>query len=180
MIEQLNNYDWEEAFKIMGVKTLDEAFNTDFGREDVVKIYGIREGENDGINWLLFGRLKDKRYFFLSGGCCYTCWDCQGYCSVDVALSKKLLISDGLTDEARQVFGIKENKIGTIKVKEAVDRGNVYKDVVCPKEIIDNKEKILNDKEKLLNKKEQIISDFCKKFKELCDKEKIFDKLIGE
>lgn len=45
-----------------------------FARWDVEEISGISEGENDEKNWLVYGRLKDGRWFFLTAGCDYTGW----------------------------------------------------------------------------------------------------------
>jgi hypothetical protein len=47
---------------------------TPFSRWDVAEVLGLSEGENDGKNWLVYGRLLDGRYFFLSAGCDYTGW----------------------------------------------------------------------------------------------------------
>lgn len=45
-----------------------------FSRADVEEVLALSEGENDGPNWLCFGKLRDGRYFFLSAGYDYTGW----------------------------------------------------------------------------------------------------------
>ena len=91
MLKQLDNYDWWEAFKYAGEppeypSLFDEcsspqsAFPGDevslarFTREDVVEIIGISEGENDGDDWVVCGRLRDGRWFSVRAWCDYTGW----------------------------------------------------------------------------------------------------------
>lgn len=83
MLAQLDTYDWEEAFKYASPtecrdhpqSVIGKSVNTDpFTRDDVVKIFGMVEGENDGPEWIVFGRLRDGRYFCLRAGCDYTGW----------------------------------------------------------------------------------------------------------
>lgn len=78
MLEVLNDFDWEEAFKYAEnprapLPSGDYDLSS-FTREDVTDIAGIREGENDEEDWLVYGRLRDGRWFFLSAWCDYTGW----------------------------------------------------------------------------------------------------------
>jgi hypothetical protein len=95
MLKELEGYSWAKAFEYAGVEEYGEdgpwsrdgtpnvsAVLTEentpvdhFVREDVVEIYGIEEGENDGPTWIVYGRLSDGRYFNLAAGCDYTGWD---------------------------------------------------------------------------------------------------------
>lgn len=93
----LQDYDWREVFRYAG----------QFGTSDVEAILGLREGENDGANWLMYGQLKDGRYFYLSAGCDYTGWDCQASGWGDVKDTLEELIRMGMDDEGREVFGLK-------------------------------------------------------------------------
>lgn len=70
-------------------------------REDVIKIIGMSEGENDGADWLCAGKLKDGRWFFLQAGCDYTGWDCQAGGSVAIAKTKKELLQYGISKEEK-------------------------------------------------------------------------------
>lgn len=86
MIEELDDSDWQEAFKYASNPDPERPslLKTDFDpvrlkanpftREDVVEIYAMQVGENDGPAWIMGGRLKDKRYFFLTASCDYTGW----------------------------------------------------------------------------------------------------------
>lgn len=86
MLDILNDSSWGQAFGFAG-ETGHENYekpmkaegarctNEPFTREDVKKILHIREGERDGDHWLMIGKLKDKRFFYLSAGCDYTGWD---------------------------------------------------------------------------------------------------------
>ncbi len=81
MIEKWKaDYDWIEAFKVAqnersrvgrGVLDVDDS---PCNIEDVVEVVAKRDGCNDDESWLMAGRLKDKRYFFLSAWCDYTGW----------------------------------------------------------------------------------------------------------
>lgn len=89
MLAELEDGDWAEAFQYAGEKG--EYGNngspdirgvpgctsdlSQFTREDVVELIGIRPGENDGPEWKCAGRLKDGRWFYLEAGCDYTGWD---------------------------------------------------------------------------------------------------------
>lgn len=120
MLEQLNGYDWEEVFGegsggnrtpiIPNAQppTSDVSVAT-FSREDVAEIYGQEEGENEGPDWIVYGRLKDGRYFAARGGCDYTGWDCQASNSGDVASTREDLIRFGLSDDERSRFKITLN-----------------------------------------------------------------------
>lgn len=46
-----------------------------FDECDVAELYGLAEGENEGPEWVCYGKLKDGRYFSLAAGCDYTGWD---------------------------------------------------------------------------------------------------------
>ena len=119
MLKELDTYDWEEAFKYTSPRDM-SAFgchNLLFAREDVLEIYGIIEGENDGDPWRLYGKLNDGRYFYLEAGCDYTGWGCQESGCSSVSSTKAGIIKNGLTDEARRIFGLKEDIVGKIEIK---------------------------------------------------------------
>jgi len=116
MFPSLDTYDWCNAFgedniQLRYERTLtyrnDETLSQEpFTREDVELIFGMSEGENDGPAWLIWGQLKDNRYFYIEAGCDYTGWDCQagGSCvfSKDLEDMKKF----GLTEEGRERLGV--------------------------------------------------------------------------
>lgn len=86
-LEQMHgDYNWKEAFAYAGgpgegvanvlrIHGDNDVSNAPFTLEDVASIFASVDGENDESDWLAFGRLKDKRYFFLEAGCDYTGWD---------------------------------------------------------------------------------------------------------
>ncbi len=115
MLLELNSCDWAEVFGEGGggnCVPLDpdtcrgEASNARFGREDVVIIRGQSEGENDGATWIVWGQLKDGRWFVARGGCDYTGWDCQASNDGNVATSEEELISFGMDEGERERFGV--------------------------------------------------------------------------
>lgn len=121
MLPQLENYDWQKAFEYAGeisefgndgspnisTLTFGEKTSIDpFTRENVKRIYGICEGEHDGLSWIVYGQLNDGRWFYLEAGCDYTGWDCQAGGSTITAGNKADLERYGLTVEARERFGL--------------------------------------------------------------------------
>lgn len=95
--EQLKaSYDWEQAF------TYAEGFTID----DVAKVHGSDDGENDGAEWVIWGQLRDKQWFYLHAGCDYTGWDCQASGHSYTADTKKELVRMGMDFGARQRFNL--------------------------------------------------------------------------
>lgn len=97
----MDDYDWREAFGCTG--DTDGEYNSadvrpanptsdvslaPFGRKDVARVFAMREGANDGPNWLCYGRLKDKRY------CAF------------VSNDKVELLQLGMTASERQELGL--------------------------------------------------------------------------
>jgi hypothetical protein len=117
MDERLNNYDWEEVFgegtggNCIAINPQPQPPNysgslATFRRDDVEEITQMEDGENDVKDWIIYGRLKDGRWFSARGGCDYTGWDCRATNSGDVADTKDDIIRFGLTDDERKRFGI--------------------------------------------------------------------------
>lgn len=89
-LSELQTYDWREAFAFAnppvptlncrgwgrGPDMLGYVSDHSFTVDDVVEIIAASEGENDGQNWLMLGRLKDNRFFVVNSGCDFTGWDC--------------------------------------------------------------------------------------------------------
>lgn len=95
--EMRADYDWQCAFEHAG----------EFGIKDVAEVLGFREGENDGANWLMYGVLNDGRYFYLSAGCDYTGWDCQGGGWGSTADTYESMVRLAMDEEGREFFGLK-------------------------------------------------------------------------
>lgn len=117
MLKELDGYDWKEVFGEGGGGNCtpispnraphDTVTSTGtFSREDVKAIHGQVEGENDGPDWVVWGKLKDGRWFVARGGCDYTGWDCRAGNSGDIASTKKDIIRFGLTQDERERFSI--------------------------------------------------------------------------
>ncbi len=79
-----------------------------FQRSDVAEIRGIAEGENDGPDWLVCGKLNDGRFFMLRAGCDYTGWDCQSGGNADVAVTWGALLRYGITADEAIRMGLTE------------------------------------------------------------------------
>ena len=123
MINELDDYDWAEVFGEGGggncsaimpqlipgdTKTSGDTFS----REDVALIKGQVEGDNDGPSWIVYGQLKDGRWFFAEGSCDYTGWDCRAGNGGAVASSEDDLIRLLMTDDDRQRFGLQLQREG--------------------------------------------------------------------
>jgi hypothetical protein len=75
MLKELDNYDWAEVFGegsggnctaiIPQPAPGHSGSIATFSREDVVKILGQSEGEREERDWVVYGKLKDGRYFLL-------------------------------------------------------------------------------------------------------------------
>jgi hypothetical protein len=94
--------DWKEAFSYAGtIRTATGCPKDPFTIDDVSRILRFENGENDGPSWIMVGRLKDGRYFFLDAGCDYTGWDCQAGGDAQVADTLDNLIRYGMYESAR-------------------------------------------------------------------------------
>lgn len=123
MLEVLDSYDWKEAFGFAGES--DTCNGTDFHiegcnpvgtydlspftREDVDEIYHLSDGEKDVMNWIVYGKLKDGRFFYLSAGCDSTGWDCREWGGAEIGSSREEIERFSLSDEDRWRLGITLN-----------------------------------------------------------------------
>lgn len=105
MLEILNDYDWDEVFKYATPAWVPESkasgVAAPFTRDDVAEVIGKDEGENDGAEWIMAGRLNDERWFFIAAGCDYTGWGCQEGGHSVVADTREQLERLGMTQEER-------------------------------------------------------------------------------
>jgi len=119
MLDELGTYDWEQAFGYTGrqgewwgdiqVRSALPSLSlnlSSFTREDVAEIAGMSEGEKDYTSWLVYGRLKDDRWFFLSAGCGFTGWEAGGVRVVTIARSREELERFGMGDGDRERLGV--------------------------------------------------------------------------
>lgn len=119
MLGLLYDANWRQAFGYAGEPDTDahepnvtvalgsSCSASAFTREDVESISYHRDGEHDETNWLMCGRLHDGRWFYLEAWCDYTGWDCVAGGSVVVADTWIDLVRYGLTDEARELWGLR-------------------------------------------------------------------------
>ena len=91
------DYDWENVF-----------MHAEFGICDIAEVGQAIEGENDGDDWIIWGRLKTGQWFYAWAGCDYTGWDCQSAGDSYLADTAEELFRLGMTTSARQRFGIPE------------------------------------------------------------------------
>lgn len=103
LAEMKEIYDWQQAFLYAStIRTATKCSKEPFGIDDVSRILKFVEGENDGPSWLMVGKLKDGRFFFLDAGCDYTGWDCQAGGDAQVANTLDNLIRYGMDESGRE------------------------------------------------------------------------------
>lgn len=103
------DYDWQSAFAYGNdIRTATHCDKAGFGINDVAEVLAADPGANDKQSWMMAGRLKDGRYFFLDAWCDYTGWDCRAGGDGQVADTLDNLIRFGMTKEARQRLKFKE------------------------------------------------------------------------
>lgn len=56
---------------------LQNNFPSKFSLKDITHIVAEVCGENDEYAWWWILKMKNRKFFLLSGGCDYTGWDCQ-------------------------------------------------------------------------------------------------------
>jgi hypothetical protein len=66
--------------------------------------FWVRGGENDGDSWLATGQLTTGAYFFYSGGCDYTGFDCQGGMSLWISNSWENIIDHAMTEGEYELY----------------------------------------------------------------------------
>jgi uncharacterized protein (TIGR02996 family) len=80
ILPDIDSYDWREAFAYASDSDITPSqpgsniATTGFSECSVRRIIGIREGANEGPNWVCVGELWDGRWFALDAGCDYTGW----------------------------------------------------------------------------------------------------------
>jgi hypothetical protein len=124
MVKTLEDYDWEEAFKYANPTqrvrgAVADVPLTYFDRDDVLSIIASDEGENDGNNWIMLGRLKDDRLFFLEAGCDYTGWDCHAGGSSYVSMTAEDLINFAMDKKDRFRLGLSTERDISERVTDA-------------------------------------------------------------
>lgn len=109
------NYDWQQIWNTDGqaVSNLSGTLSpeavppgssvdcSELRFEDIAKLLGSVDGENDSSDWLCVVKMKDKRFAVVRAGCDYTGWDCQSNGASCVAATLKDLVKFGLSDSER-------------------------------------------------------------------------------
>ncbi len=65
--------------------------------KNIQEHFWIRPGENDGDSWMACGVLTNGNYFFYTGGCDYTGFDCQGGMSLWVSNSWQSIVDHAMS-----------------------------------------------------------------------------------
>lgn len=122
MLERLKEFDWQQAFgyagepDTCGTPSVVECIPgvgidaSPFTCADVDEVYFADDGENDGKDWVIAGRLKDGRFFGLRAYCDYTGWDCCAGGHARIARSYDEMIWFALEPDERERFGLARHR----------------------------------------------------------------------
>lgn len=94
-----NDYDWREAFE----------YADGFAMDDIQTIANLAEGQHDGDDWVIYGQLKNGKWFYLSAGCDYTGWDCQASGTSGLEETRDLIERLHLTSKDRDRLNVKRD-----------------------------------------------------------------------
>lgn len=71
---------------------------------NILEHYWIRAGENDGDSWLACGGLDNGAYFFYSGSCDYTGFDCHGDMHLWVSNSWENIVEHAMSQREYELY----------------------------------------------------------------------------
>jgi hypothetical protein len=102
------NDEWQEHYSLENilrpiVLEKDSAAAGDFPN-NIQEFFWVRGGENDGDSWLSCGQLTNGNYFFYSGSCDYTGFDCQGGMSLWVSKSWKNIVDHAMGEGEYEAY----------------------------------------------------------------------------
>lgn len=72
--------------------------------KNIQEHFWIRGGENEGDDWISCGRLTNGAFFFYTGGCDYTGFDCQGFMSLWVSNSWENIVEHAMSECEYMLF----------------------------------------------------------------------------
>lgn len=102
------NDEWQEHYSLENIlrPILADEERADAGDfpKNIQEFYWVRGGENDGDNWLAAGQLTNGNYFFYTGGCDYTGFDCQGGMSLWVSKSWKNIVDHAMDERDYEAY----------------------------------------------------------------------------
>lgn len=103
-VSDSDSYSLENIQKPILSETPEEVADVGTFPANIREHFWVREGENDGDSWLAVGQLTNDAYFFFTGGCDYTGFDCQGGMCLWVSKSLKNIIEHGMTNEEYDLY----------------------------------------------------------------------------
>lgn len=71
---------------------------------NITEHFWIRPGRNEGDSWISCGVLSNGNYFFYTGGCDYTGFDCQGGMSLWVASSWQIIVDHAMSEAQYDLY----------------------------------------------------------------------------
>lgn len=71
-------YSYETIRRAIVVETPEEQADGSGFPHNIKEYFWVQEGENEGDEWLALGQLENGAFFYFTGCCDYTGFDCQG------------------------------------------------------------------------------------------------------
>jgi hypothetical protein len=100
--EDLGSYTLKDIRRFIITET-EMADAGDFPK-NITEHYWIRPGENDGDSWIACGLLNNGSYFFYTGSCDFTGFDCQGGMSLWVSQSWANIVDHAMSRANYQLY----------------------------------------------------------------------------
>ena len=116
-------YDLHDILRSILVEA-DQADAGDFPH-NIQEHFFVQCGERDGDNWISCGLLTNGNYFFYTGGCDYTGFDCQGGMSLWVSNSWKNIVDNAMSQSDYDLYIHQDEPRPQVQEEEEED--------ICPK-----------------------------------------------
>ena len=97
-------YSYESIRRAIVVETPEEQADGSGFPHNIKEYFWVQEGENDGDEWLALGELENGAYFYFTGSCDYTGFDCQGDMRLWVSNSYKNILEHAMEPRHREKY----------------------------------------------------------------------------
>jgi hypothetical protein len=102
--DEYSYYGYQDICRPILVEAESERAEVGDFPKNIQEHFWVREGENDGDDWISCGQLTNGAYFFYTGGCDYTGFDCQGGMTLWVSKKWENIIDHAMTEREYQAY----------------------------------------------------------------------------
>lgn len=99
-----SGYSYEEIHKPIVVETPEEQADGSGFPHNIKEYFWVQEGENDGDEWIALGQLENNAFFYFTGSCDYTGFDCQGDMRLWVSKSFQNILNHAMEPRHREKY----------------------------------------------------------------------------